>query len=331
MNTQQLIDDVRRIVAEFAASMKDAAESTNQWQDAARAEPLVRQALDHCLAQLDATGCRGEANRLPAGELWKLAGCWLETGWLQNHARCKPRGYAGDFEMFQAICQQRICEHPLGRHFDRYFQDQAAARAVRNRSELVSSAIVAAVRKANQQRYCLTSVGSGPAIDIERAIANLTEFERRRLEITLLDLDPAALDVARESLARQIEHPRLHCHRANLYRLPRLRQLDDLLGRPDFLFCIGFFDYLNESDAAAMLSAFWQHLAPGGELLVFNFSPENPSRPYMEWIGNWYLTERDASQMASLAESARIPPDCFEIGVEPSGVNLYLRAARKGI
>src|SRR5690242_4501032 len=88
--------------------------------------PQVASAIDDCLTQLSGRALWGPENRLPSSELWNIAGHLLSRGWLQNQARTKPRGYAGDYEMLARIYQNRLCEDPLGRLFDRYFQSQAA-------------------------------------------------------------------------------------------------------------------------------------------------------------------------------------------------------------
>jgi hypothetical protein len=100
------------------------------------------------------------------------------------------------------------------------------------------------------------------------------------------------------------------------------------LAGADLIFCTGLFDYLDDPTAAEMLSVLWQQLGAGGQLRVFNFSPVNPTRAYMEWLGNWYLTYRTDSQMQSLAAAAGIPPECCAIGAEPLGVNLFVTATK---
>ncbi len=59
-------------------------------------------------------------------------------------------------------------------------------------------------------------------------------------------------------------------------------------------------------------------------LLVWNFAPHNPTRAYMEWIGNWYLTYRTGSGLERLAIGAGIPQGRFSLGSEALGVNLIL-------
>jgi len=78
-----------------------------------------------------------------------------------------------------------------------------------------------------------------------------------------------------------------------------------------------------------MLRLFWQWLAAGGLMLVGNFAPHNPTRAYMEWIGNWYLTYRTTEDLERLALRAEIPKEHFSITSEPLGVDLFLLACKR--
>lgn len=286
-------------------------------------------AMDRCLESLASTGLAGPDNRLPSSELWNIAGDLLETGWLQNHARAKPRGYAGDFEMLAWIGDSRTCEHPLGRYFDRYFQSQAAPQAVRNRIEIAAATICSQVRRSVDQEVSrIVVVGCGPALDVVQAAQQLTEDERRRLHVTLLDLDPHALAFAHERLSPLLSEQQLCLENVNLFRLASKPSTTRLLAQSSLTICTGLFDYLDDSSAAAMLRGFWRDLAPQGQLLVFNFAPENPSRAYMEWIGNWYLIYRSRVSLGNLALMSGIPVDCVTLGSEAQGIGLYLVAIK---
>jgi hypothetical protein len=87
-------------------------------------------------------------------------------------------------------------------------------------------------------------------------------------------------------------------------------------------------DYLEDDVATAQLSLFWNALRPGGAVMVGNFAPHNPTRAYMEWIGNWYLVYRTAEDLERLATAAGIPPECRQITAERTGCDLFLVATR---
>jgi len=325
-------DAVQQCVEEIARRLDDdlrrACDSTGRWADAAQTDTLVRDALQRALDRLSGTGCWGEANRLPSGVLWRIAGAWLQVGELQWRARTKPRGYAGDFEMLAQIAADHVGAHPLGAAFDRFFQAQAAPHAVRNRTSLIAAAVAGFIERHSAGQIRVVSVGSGPALDLLQACRRLTPPQRQRLQLVLLDLDPAALDYARAQLAPPLEPSQLQLVRENLFRLAQAGRRGDCLDGADVLVCSGLFDYLDDAAAAALLARFWQALRPAGEAWVFNFAPHNPSRAYMEWIGNWYLIYRTAEQMRAVAAQAEIPHQHVRISAESSGVNLYWQITR---
>ena len=287
----------------------------------------VQSGLDDCLSKLAASRMWGAENRLLSSMLWNIAGDLLETGWLQARARFKPRGYAGDHELLARIVERRICEHPLGRHFDRYFQEQAAPQAVRNRLQMSAEWIVESAL-ARQGNCRLAVVGAGPGIDVALACERLPAGLRRGLQVTLLDIDDEALASASHRLAPLLLPGQITQVRDNLFRLAQRPKLAAHLQATDLLLCTGLFDYLDDESAVSMLREFFRQLAPGGTARVFNFTPHNPTRAYMEWIGNWYLIYRTRDDLKSLAAGAGVPPERCELGAEPLGIDLYLSASK---
>ena len=288
--------------------------------------PFLEQALDECLKSLSATGLWGADNRAASAELWKIVGDLLEVGWLQYQARHKPRGYAGDYELLSRIWRSEVCDHPLGRHFDRYFQAQAAPRAVRNRMRMTADWIVEGVQSSTAE-FRVAIVGCGPGLEVVYAAEQLSNLERSRLSLTLLDLDPAAVDFAKQALAPYFAADQLHCEQGNLFRLPKKQELAGRLNNADQIICTGLFDYFPDELAATMLRTFWTRLAPGGSLRVFNFAL-HPTRAYLEWLGNWYLLYRTAADLRGLAEAAGVPDGAVNTGSEALGIDLLVSATK---
>lgn len=325
---QDLLEAVRAVATDLVAALDEADRRTVGWRDERLAEVLVDAALSQAMVRLAETNCWGEANRLPSSELWRIAGPVLEVGSLQHHARFKPHGYAGDHEMLARICEQSCCEHPLGRIFDRYFLRQAAPEAVRGRTRLTAVSLVAHHLRHARVHYRIASVGAGPALDVAQAIDALPKVALGSLRVRLLDLDPNALQAARRRLEPRLGGESIVCLRTNLYRLAKGPRGAEELQTPDFLVCAGLFDYLDDEAATELLRFFWGQVADGGVVLVGNFAPHNPSRAYMEWIGNWYLKYRTAEEMEELGKKAGIPRGQFRIGCDSTGVDLFLVAEK---
>lgn len=62
----------------------------------------------------------------------------------------------------------------------------------------------------------------------------------------------------------------------------------------------------------------------GGEIVVGNFSQDNPSESY-QGFGDWSLAHRSRSQLLKIAVDAGILPEHCTVEAEPLGVNLFLR------
>jgi extracellular factor (EF) 3-hydroxypalmitic acid methyl ester biosynthesis protein len=256
--------------------------------------------------------------------MWQEAGEILQTGWLQLRAREKPRGYAGDHEMLGAIYLNRVTDDRLGAGFDRYFLAQAAPQAVRNRMRLVRDQIVQRLSFAKRPQKFVV-VGSGSAHEVAEALGIFKNDSELEHEFLLLDLDPVALEEAEKNLRPHLQGAILECRTENLVRLPARPRNAARLAKADMLICTGFFDYLEEGPAAEMLSMFWASLRSGGRGLVFNFAPWNPTRAYMEWIGNWYLIYRTRQDLRRLAEAADIHQSHYQVSAEATGIDLLLQ------
>lgn len=289
--------------------------SQNAWSN-------VAAVMDKHLAELAATECWGEANQLPSSVFWREAGDVLREGSLQFHARFKPHGYAGDFEMLERLVQQDARGEGLALAFDQYFQSHPAPQAVRNRTAWVAQAILDVVHGHSDRSIRVVSIGSGPSADIRQAVAEMNPDERSRLHVVLLDLDAKGLEFSRLKLTSMLREEQVVICRENLFRLPRRKPSPEMAA--DLVICTGLFDYLPDVDAIAMLG--WMDAArkPGGRSVMMNFSPANGSRAYMEWAGMWHLIHRTEAEVASLAERAGFCNSTWELTAEPLGIDLIL-------
>jgi hypothetical protein len=68
-------------------------------------------------------------------------------------------------------------------------------------------------------------------------------------------------------------------------------------------------------------------LKSGGELVIGNFSLNNPTRDYME-CGNWFLHHRSPDELFKLAEECGVSRDKILVKSESLGVNLFLHITR---
>ncbi len=90
----------------------------------------------------------------------------------------------------------------------------------------------------------------------------------------------------------------------------------------------GLFDYLDDRRFTFLLQRLYDVLEEGGELVIGNFSEENPSRSYMEIMMDWKLYYRDEDELIRLGVACGIPRNKIHVGQEPEGINLFLHLKR---
>ena len=326
MDMQDLLPRVRQIASRLVEELQRAEELTGGWKDEPLGQALVDASLSPCLDQLAATGCWGEDNRLPSSELWRIAGTMLQRGWLQYHARIKPRGYAGDYLMLLRICRHWPCGDPwAGSSMATSNARPRRTPSARgpSKSPRPPPGIVSRPARTRTTWSASAPARPGPAPGA-RHPAGKPPGDAPRHAGQRRPRCPGP----GPATARPLLPPAgLASVRTNLSRLPQPANAGKLPQHAQLLICTGLFDYLEPDAAVALLRLFWQRLAPGGLLLVGNFAPHNPSRAYMEWIGLWYLNYRTPAELEQLGLSAGIPPDRLAIGCDRTGLDLFLRAS----
>lgn len=90
----------------------------------------------------------------------------------------------------------------------------------------------------------------------------------------------------------------------------------------------GLFDYLDIKAAARLLKRMWNWTNKGGRVVIGNFHPENPTRNYMEWVGEWFLVHRTEDDMTELSHLAGIPREALSFDRDATGVQLFMTALK---
>lgn len=255
---------------------------------------------------------------------------WSRTGPFFHHAFTKPRGYPGDFETIEIIydCCARGEDLP-GLIFDDYYLHARPAQAVRNRLAYLVDRLAAEVTRrtaAGKAPVRLLSLGSGPA----RELALLSEHPgcAQAVKATCLDMDGAALTYARQRINGRLNGPVQFVHDNAL----RYAHGVNRPAQPfDVIYAAGLFDYLDADLAARLIEDCHSLLAPGGTLIVGNFSTEtHPNdRILVDWLLDWPLHYREAQTYRRIFARTSFGVADLRFEYEPLRANLFVVAPRK--
>lgn len=243
----------------------------------------------------------------------------LSPNTMQGFALTKPHGYAGDYEMLDRIYQKHIAKESHLRKWDEYFHLGAAPNAVRNRKSyfLTILDMLESNRGLMQKsRVDVLNVASGSGRDLYEFFSSTPNAE---LYFDCIDQDTHAI-----AFAKSLCNPWLH--RIRFHHQNALKFSTDK--KYDLVWSAGLFDYFDDKAFMFLLKRYYGLLARGRELVIGNFSEKNPSRKYMELIGNWVLHHRNVTKLMSLAEECGIHSSKVHVGSEPLGVNLFLHVKK---
>ena len=240
-----------------------------------------------------------------------------------RYAYEKPRGYPGDFVTQEMIWLSRT----NGRRF-RYAGDTAFGKLINSITMNMENAAaneerVRFLRRLIQQCQGgrVASIGCGSSIELWEAS---TVAGRQDWDFVLVDQDAGALEAARRAVA--LPQSQVHHVHDNVLRL--ILRAEQRLGQRDLVYLFGLLDYFSVPSARKIVECLWPTIAVGGELVVTNAHPANPSRLWMEYVADWYMDYKTAPQLLGLAERLS---DCqANIHTDSFGVYQYLRLRRAG-
>ncbi|MES1926785.1 s-adenosyl-l-methionine-dependent methyltransferase [Salinisphaera sp. T31B1] len=251
-----------------------------------------------------------------------------------HRAYHKPLGYAGDYEMVNMMLRDaREGPTVYAQLINTLYLKTGPAQAHRNRIDILVDWLKRRIEGQRnveaEQQLRILNVGCGPAIEMQRLIRRYRAIEH--CDITLVDFSQETLDYTRECLETASQEsgttPAIRYLHQSVHGLlkqasSQRRSASDTALEPgfDLIYCAGLFDYLSDRVCARLLGLFHELCVPGGQVLVTNVHPSNPSRHGMEHLLEWYLVYRDEAGMRKLG---RVFKD-YDVFADETGVNVFL-------
>jgi SAM-dependent methyltransferase len=205
----------------------------------------------------------------------------------------KPRGYAGDAEIIDFIYGCPVRSHhrtTLGESLYSWEFEMPGCRSVRHRRVLFAREIDKAA--ANRATTAVLSIACGHLREAELSVA----VRHRSVNITALDQDRASLAV----VAREYGAFGVTAQPGTIGDVLKRRVT---LAGFNLTYASGLYDYLEAGLATKLTAALFQTLAPGGRLIIANFTPNTQEAGYIEACMDWHLIYRNEQQMGALTAS----------------------------
>jgi hypothetical protein len=241
-----------------------------------------------------------------------------------NRAFYKPRGYAGDYEMMNHLYRNELVGKTL---FDqtvhKYLIDEPAGAAVKNRGQYLFGKIkeLFGVTPPDQPLKVI-SIASGPAMEQQLFLQHAPEYYGRSAEFTCLDQDEQSLKHAQKQL-RSLNMAKKSGYVFKFNNMAIKNVIGSGLPQKDYdmIYSAGLFDYFNEVTSRAAAVKMIASLKSGGQLVIGNFSKNNPSVPVMELFLDWKLIYRSEEDLLRIFQGLGSK---IWVEKEPLGINLFV-------
>jgi len=283
-----------------------------------------------------------EIRLLPGGHKNEAAKEWelrqlldfIHLSPLLRHAREKPFGYPGDYEVMNAI-YTHIFEGPnlFARTIGLAVSGAMCSHAVRSRKDLVKQQVqeLLASGASLGRPLRVLSIAAGPAQELVDVFHEADELPVP-LEVVLFEQDKNALAYAWRRLKPTVDakfpkSARFTFLHDSIKRLLRDPEMFAPFGKFDLIYSCGLYDYLVPRTAVMLTRHLAAATAPGGRLLVANMV-DHPSRLLLEHIFDWHLIYRTRAELVDIGRRA-VPSARLRIVEEETGANPFLELVQQ--
>ncbi|EPG75298.1 methyltransferase domain protein [Leptospira fainei serovar Hurstbridge str. BUT 6] len=227
-----------------------------------------------------------------------------------KRATLKPLGYAGDFEMMDAIYRNTSeGTNLLGKSLHKCTLSLKSAQAVFHRQNFFYRTILDRLKKTDGRIFVL-SVACGPAREVVTLVRNADQSLLDKLSIYLLDQDPRAITEAKHgiriALLRSKKQLDFHCLNVEIARFAANPRKYVSNSEVDLIYSAGLFDYIKTRTAQKICSHLYSLLNPTGEIFLGNFSADSDEIGIME-VMDWSLIYRTDEELLSFADTISGP------------------------
>jgi len=235
---------------------------------------------------------------IPVAQNHPILAYFLEDP-LTHWSFTKPRGYSGDAQLLDYIyCDPHVAESvanasEIGKALYSHTQNVPSCVAARERRDLLTRYVDDIATKNGPQTEVL-AIAAGHLREANRSAALA---ERRLKRWVALDQDPQSVGlIARDFQGTAVE--------AIDGSVRTVLTRGHKLGKFDFIYASGLYDYLAHNVAVKLTKTCLQMLKPNGTFLFANYADGTPDAGYRETFMDWVLLLRSEVDMWNIVNAS---------------------------
>ncbi len=214
----------------------------------------------------------------------------------------KPFGYPGDFEIVEAMYDNRPISKGLGFLFDLYFLDNNYVGAVRSRKEKMKQILKEALKK--KKDINILNLACGSSREIFEIFNEEPDSLSQIRNFVLLDQDKRALDFSKDRIGQFSNSSNFeYIENDVLAFLREYKKWIEKWGEFDLIYSIGLADYLPNSVLGPLANYGFQMLSPEGKFIIAHKNTKVFTSPISDWGADWKFLPRNENDVENLLET----------------------------
>lgn len=249
-----------------------------------------------------------------------LTGCWYYKSPIVKMAYDKPRGYPGDYKLFEIIYDKKpLAENKtLGFCWDNYFLNNGYAQAARSRKNKMKNILQDLIENSDLKTVRLLNVACGPSREIRELLCDPYLSQRKDIVFTGLDYDEESLKFSQAKFNNLPPNFKVRLIHANVLSIFRDPKYYDLIGKQDVIYILGLTEYLPDRIFRNLTKFLFRLLNDKGTLVITykDQDIEFPSLP-PEWLCDWAFIKRTKDDL--IETTKQLGSDKFSLKIEREG------------
>lgn len=250
----------------------------------------------------------------------EIAGCWFYKSPIVKMAYDKPRGYPGDYQLFEIIYDNKPQseEGSLAYYCDRYFLRNIYGQAARARKNKMKNILQDCIENSNLETIKLLNIACGPSRDIRELFSDPYLASIKQVVFTGLDNDEEALKFSGAKLNHLPPNIQIRLLNENVLNIFRDSKYYDIIGKQDVIYILGLTEYLPDSIFRRLARFLFQLLNDNG-MLVITYKDEAIEFPSLppSWFCDWRFIKRTKEDLMKTAKE--IGSDSYSLKIEREG------------
>ncbi|MCM8792831.1 MAG: response regulator [Candidatus Omnitrophica bacterium] len=253
----------------------------------------------------------------------EIMGCCYYKSPITKIAYDRPRGYPGDFELFEMIYNNKpIAEkNSIGFYCDKLFLNSPYAIAARSRKNKMKNILQDFIENSNLPTIRLLNIACGSSREIRELFSDplfLSVISNKEIIFTGLDNDKDALEFSKSALSNLPLNVKTRFLHENVLNVFRDEKYFDIIGKQDIIYILGLTEYLPDRIFKRLLNFLFQLLNKKG-MLVVTYKDKDITFPSVgpDWVSDWAFIKRGKDDLIKAAKE--IGADEHSLKIEKEG------------